>query len=159
MADSNDMNRRDFVARAAFVATAALCGGSLMRCALADDSEPFPPFSIGTLADYPKDGLFNNEEKQHKILIAREGGKLYVMTCHCTHKGGILNIAPGGDHFICPLHHAQFDDAGNVIHGPAKRPLVRYGVSLDAKGNLMVDMSKEFDKEHWDDPAAFIKVG
>ncbi|HTW93532.1 MAG TPA: Rieske (2Fe-2S) protein [Tepidisphaeraceae bacterium] len=152
------MNRRDFVTRAAVIATAALCGAPLMRCALADDSEPLPPYSIGSLADFPKDGLYNTLEKQHQILIARENGKLYVMTSRCTHHGGMLNIAPSGDHFICPIHHAQFDEAGNVIHGPARKPLVRYGISADDKGNLTVDPSKIFDKQHWDDPAAFLKV-
>jgi cytochrome b6-f complex iron-sulfur subunit len=157
MNERNDMNRRDFVARAAVAAGLVFCGGAFVRCAAADDAA-LPSYSIGALTDYPKDGLFDTYKKQYKVIVARENGKLYVMTDICTHRGGHLNIAPTGDHFICPLHHAQFDDAGNVIKGPAKKPLIRYGVSADDKGNLTVDPTQMFDSDHWTDPGSFVDV-
>src|ERR1700722_11351263 len=149
MDERNDMNRRDFVARAAVVATVALCGGSIVRCALADDSAPLPTYTIGSLTDYANDGVFDTQKAAHKIIVSREGGKLYVMTDICTHRGGKLNLDPKNPgHLVCPLHHAQFDGAGKVLKGPAKKPLVRYGVSADSSGVLTVDPNKVFDNDH-----------
>jgi hypothetical protein len=39
--------------------------------------------------------------------------------------------------------------------GPAKRPLTHYAISIDGKGDVIVDTSKQVAE---DDPSAFVKA-
>ena len=65
---------------------------------------------------------------------------------------------PDTDTYICPRHGANFDIDGNVTKGPARTPLIRYAISVDANGHLIVDKSQSFTSDQWDNPASFVKV-
>ena len=41
---------------------------------------------------------------------------------------------------------------------PAKKPLVRFAITRNSDGHLIVDRSKTFDKAQWNDPASFVKL-
>jgi len=157
MSDTQDMNRRDFVALAAGIAAAAVCAGALAPRVRGDDATS-AAVPVGSLSDYPKDGLYMTYEKPHHIIIARESGSLYAMSSKCTHKGCDIKLAPTNDHFICPCHHAQYDDAGKVLHGPAKAPLFRYPISVDSGGKILVDTTQPLGPDHWKDAGASISV-
>jgi Rieske Fe-S protein len=48
----------------------------------------------------------------------------------CTHQQNQLVVSPQG--FKCNLHGSQFDEIGNVVKGPAERPLKKFNSTLTA---------------------------
>jgi len=163
-----DLNRRSFLATATAAAVAATCACALdCPFALAADAaaEDTGPVDIGTPADYPKDGPYDKfAKKPTSLLVVRDGGKLFAPTAICTHKKA--NLAVDGGEIVCPKHDSPFDNQGvpkpmtkDGDETPAKKPLVRYAISKNADGHLIVDRSKTFDKDKWDDAASFVKVG
>jgi Rieske Fe-S protein len=66
---------------------------------------------------------------------------------------------------ICPKHDSPFDNEGVPLpktadgeDTPAKKPLPRYAIAVDDKGRVIVDTSKTFEKDKWEDPAAFVEA-
>jgi Rieske Fe-S protein len=74
------------------------------------------------------------------VAIGRDASGIYALTLVCTHQG--CTAAPSGNTgarlINCPCHGSQFDGVGNVRRGPAGRPLVHYGVTIDASGAIIV---------------------
>ena len=166
MADSNnsEINRRDFISAAA-LATAGLsvlgfCGGLNSACAQAttQPSAPAGPLDVGPKASFDKDGATMTFVKEHHVIVMRENGKLYALTSKCTHRGADIQDAGTGLH--CPRHNSDFAYDGTVIKGPAKTngTLPRYAISVNDAGNVVVDTSKKFTQDQWDDPASFIAI-
>ena len=159
-----DMNRRDFLAAAAIAATCA-CALDCPFALAADEAADTGPVEIGTLADYPKDGPYDKfAKKPTSLLVIRDGGKIFAPTAICTHKKA--NLTVDGGEIVCPKHDSPFDNQGvpkpktkDGDDTPAKKPLVRYAISKNAEGRLIVDRSKSFEKDKWEDPASFVKVG
>jgi cytochrome b6-f complex iron-sulfur subunit len=153
------MNRRELLTAAATAAT-AVCLGCLCSPGnlLAQVPSTGPTtIDVGTLADYPKEGITPTWLKSGHIAVIRHAGQIYCCTDVCTHRGGILGT-PDGVTFLCPRHGARFDINGDVTKGPAKLPLNRYAISLDASGHIIVDKTKQFTPDQWNDPASFIKL-
>ena len=62
--------------------------------------------------------------------------KLYIVDITCTHLGCELHFNGAEQTWDCPCHGSRFDYEGNVIEGPAIKPLNRYGEgknSIDPK--------------------------
>ena len=156
-----DLNRRDFLATAAALTCA--CALDCPFALAADAKEDTGPVDIGALADFPKDGPYDKfAKKPTSLLVIRNGGKLYAPTAICTHKKANLMVDAG--EIVCPKHDSPFDNQGvpkaktkDGDDTPAKKPLVRFAISKNAAGHLIVDKSKTFEKEQWEDPASFVK--
>ncbi len=65
----------------------------------------------------------------------------YARPAVCTHLGCIANWKTEEGMIACPCHGSRFDREGNVVAGPAPRPLPRFAMSLDDHGALVVDKS------------------
>ncbi|UOD35113.1 Rieske 2Fe-2S domain-containing protein [Deferribacteraceae bacterium V6Fe1] len=71
------------------------------------------------IEDVPGEGALIIPDK--KIAVMRIHGKYEVFSTVCTHLG--CNVAFNKEGFACPCHGSKFDISGNVLKGPATRPL------------------------------------
>jgi len=64
------------------------------------------------------------------IYVRRdETGMLIALLASCTHQGCQPDRI--GDRLACPCHGSEFSLEGDVLEGPADRPLARYRVSQE----------------------------
>jgi nucleotide-binding universal stress UspA family protein/nitrite reductase/ring-hydroxylating ferredoxin subunit len=64
------------------------------------------------------------ERAGEKLAAYMDGdGELHVMSARCTHMGCTVAWNAGKHTFDCPCHGSRFGPTGEVVHGPAARPL------------------------------------
>jgi len=102
--------------------------------------EPPTRFKIGMPEDYPPGSVTKDNEQRVFIVRAKEG-YFFALSAVCTHLGCIVNWKADDGIVACPCHGSKFDREGNVIAGPAPRPLPHFAMSLDEQGVLVVDKS------------------
>ncbi len=71
--------------------------------------------------------LVRNRSEPIYVVHTAES-KLVALSAVCTHLHCILNFDEAGKRMVCPCHAASFDLNGNVLDGPAPRPLRRFNV-------------------------------
>jgi len=76
-------------------------------------------------------------ENKPVVLIHTESG-FSAFSAICTHLGCIVKWDEAKQQIYCPCHAATFDTKGNVLSGPAPRPLPPYNVSLVA-GDIYIE--------------------
>ena len=135
------VSRRDFFTRVGVGACAVAVAGSAV--ATLDYLKPkvlFEPptaFIAGTPLDYADGVVRFNKEKKAYVIGTSNG--VYALSAVCTHLGCIARYKSDERVIACPCHGSRFDLEGNVVHGPAPRPLPWLDVTEDASGNLVVD--------------------
>ncbi len=60
-----------------------------------------------------------------RAVYRDEQGELHALSARCTHLGCIVNWNSGESTWDCPCHGSRFGPSGEVIMGPAVRPLER----------------------------------
>jgi Rieske Fe-S protein len=70
---------------------------------------------------------------ESRLAVVRDQGNLYALKMVCTHLGCTVTVTPSG--LICPCHGSLFDRSGQVVRGPAARPLERY--KLEERGEIL----------------------
>lgn len=74
--------------------------------------------------DVPGGGALVFGEK--KIAVIKDGKNVYALNLTCTHLGCTVDATSKG--FACPCHGSVFNTLGEVVQGPADRPLARVAV-------------------------------
>jgi nitrite reductase/ring-hydroxylating ferredoxin subunit len=148
------MNRREFLAMSA-VAACAACAGCPHLAHAGESASTNKPVDAGLLSELPKDKIVEKWSADGFFLVRRDE-KLYALSSACTHKRVRLTVKD--TKLKCPKHGSIFETTGELSKGPAKTPLVRYAISTDDRGHVIVDRSRTFDKDDADDSAAFIPV-
>ena len=76
-----------------------------------------------------------------KLLLARDGDRVFATGATCTHKGAPLkNGTRIGNRVICPWHHAMFDlETGFHCEPPGQGCLARFETSV-ANGRIFVEV-------------------
>ncbi|HYX22200.1 MAG TPA: Rieske 2Fe-2S domain-containing protein [Thermoanaerobaculia bacterium] len=135
--------RRDFLTRLGVGACAAAAVGSgLVTLDFMKPKvlfEPSTTFRAGSPADYP-DGTVRFNKEQKAYVVGCPGG-VYALSAVCTHLGCITRFLSDQNVIACPCHGSRFDLEGNVVEGPAPRPLPWLDVGVDPSGLLVVDTS------------------
>jgi Rieske Fe-S protein len=160
MTERNDLTRRRVLAVISAGPAAALagCGGGPepmhpQGAAGAAPSAPAPnPAAnastgagtrVANLRDLPPGALVALREPH--VVLGRDDQGVYAMSILCTHQSCKVNVKSSGDSLECKCHRSFFDRDGNPTGGPAKRPLPRYEVRVDAAGEIVVDKDKPVD--------------
>lgn len=73
--------------------------------------------------------------RERRIALVEDQGEVYALDLVCTHLGCTVSVTP--DEWICPCHGSAFDRRGQVLRGPADRPLRRLAVR-EEQGRIQV---------------------
>ncbi len=66
------------------------------------------------------------------LLFIRDSEKtIRIFNAHCTHKGCLVKYSAKDNRIKCPCHGSQYDLNGNVLKGPAPRPLQARAGEID----------------------------
>lgn len=71
----------------------------------------------------PGDGGIIERDGVQFAVYADDGGELHYMSAHCTHLGCVVAWNPSEKTFDCPCHGSRFGPTGEVVEGPAAKPL------------------------------------
>jgi Rieske Fe-S protein len=84
-----------------------------------------PSESVRVLeGDVPSDGAL--VLPQFGVAVVRRGTEFLALDLACTHLGCTVTATESG--FACPCHGSRFGCTGDVLSGPAPRPLRRLAV-------------------------------
>ena len=135
--------RRDLLGLAsawAFLgAVGAAIAGSLRLYKPAVFPEASSSFKAGWPKDFPKGSV--TAIPGHRVWVMHDEGGLYAISAVCPHLGCMVDRKEDG-RFYCPCHGSIFDERGDVLKGPATRPLVWPELSLAPGGQLVVNVRK-----------------
>jgi len=73
------------------------------------------------------------------VWIVRSAQGIYALWARCTHLGCTPNWFISEMRFKCPCHGSNYNPAGDVLAGPAPKPLWRCRVEITATGDLVID--------------------
>lgn len=138
-----DASRRRFCQTAGVSACAVAAGGAGVLTA--DFLQPrvlFEPptrFILGP-PDAVAIGSVLSEQDQ-KVYIIRSQAGFRALSSICTHLGCITRYQPDEKIIACPCHGSRFNLEGEVLAGPAPRPLDQYEIDVSSRGRLVVDKS------------------
>ena len=133
-----DLSRRDFLklARDGFLyLSGALAFGGLLRFLSYEYvSTRKTEFDLGSVDKYPLGSQTSIPEIPALLIHADNGFTALSLTC--THLG--CTLEPNETGFACPCHNSAFDADGNVMHGPAVKPLQVLHIEITDDGNIKV---------------------
>ncbi|ALV38995.1 FAD-dependent oxidoreductase [Streptomyces sp. CdTB01] len=73
----------------------------------------------------PGDGAVVLSGGHHCAVHRDDSGELHAVAARCTHLGCLVAFNRAERAWECPCHGSRFDPDGNVVQGPATRPLER----------------------------------
>jgi Rieske Fe-S protein len=122
-------------------ALSAVAGG--VRVAVPNFEEGLPKrFPLGRPSDFKMNTLIWLQDRD--LFVMRNEDGMGAFSCRCTHLGCMVRRTADG--FVCPCHGAEYGSLGEVISGPARRPLPWYRVWLERDGRLWVDVARPLEE-------------
>jgi len=103
--------------------------------------EPPTTFRLGLPDSFDVETVATSEV--HHAYVIRRADGFRAMSSVCTHLGCITRYAPDDGIIACPCHGSRFSLDGEVLAGPAPRPLPWFQIDLTSKGEILVDTSIE----------------
>ena len=134
----SDISRRDFL-KLAVKATLAACSllgldGLIRFLDTQTDPAPQTDFDLGPASSYAV-GSRSLRPEIPAVVLRTESG-FTALSLVCTHLGCTVESKPEG--FTCPCHGSRFDPQGQVLRGPAQKPLNSLRTSITSDGKLHV---------------------
>jgi 3-phenylpropionate/trans-cinnamate dioxygenase ferredoxin subunit len=90
-------------------------------------------FAVAHTADIPPGWVLKVQVGSREVALANCDGTFTALDNFCTHAGGPLGNSrlSDGCRLECSWHGAQFDArSGEVVSGPARKPLRKYTVKV-----------------------------
>jgi cytochrome b6-f complex iron-sulfur subunit len=84
---------------------------------------------VGSVSDLDKNGYLQTKE----VAVIRNPDntqKLIAVNPKCTHQGCDVKWVAGDKKYACPCHGSNFDANGEVLNGPATKPLAAYPAKI-----------------------------
>lgn len=103
--------------------------------------EPSLVFKAGKPEDYPV-GVSEKWKKAQRTWIVRTAEGFYCLWARCTHLGCTPNWFEAEGRFKCPCHGSNFSTQGDVLAGPAPKPLWRCQIAMGSDGQLVIDKGR-----------------
>jgi Rieske Fe-S protein len=75
------------------------------------------------------DAFLQTPTMERPVWVRRDGDQVVALLARCTHRG--CQPEPVGDRLACPCHGSEFSLTGEVLEGPAERPLLRYPAAIE----------------------------
>ena len=146
------LSRRDVLVRGAALGGGAAAFGAIAVAPVLADAPATPApaapaivwANVGPLPDMKVNDVQRIEipdSPTHEIVyVRRASDKDYAaFSARCTHRGCVVGIHDASSTtFTCPCHGGQFDNKGNVIQAPPRKPLIALAVKFDDKKNLWI---------------------
>ncbi|MFZ0212398.1 MAG: ubiquinol-cytochrome c reductase iron-sulfur subunit [Candidatus Acidiferrales bacterium] len=101
--------------------------------------EPSPIVSAGRPEHFPANSV--TLDPRFAIYIVHGPKGFYAMSSICTHLGCMTVWKQDSGVIACPCHGSTFRQDGEVIGGPAPRPLLWLKTWLGSNGEIMVNRS------------------
>jgi len=83
------------------------------------------------------DGWKVTKEKTTAWVVKNASGEVRAYDPACTHLACAYHWEDGQKEFFCPCHSSVFGLEGNVVSGPAPRPLDRYVTKVEG-GKILI---------------------
>ena len=84
---------------------------------------------VGAVSELEKTGHLQTKEVA-VFRNPRNPNKLMAVNPKCTHQGCDVKWSSGEQKYECPCHGANFDADGDVLNGPATKPLLAYPAKI-----------------------------
>ena len=130
------LSRRDFLklTRTAFLTASGLLGlGGLLRFLSYQTQPPAPTeFDLGPASNYALGSSTILLDVPAMLLRSDKG--FTALSLVCPHLGCTVESKPDG--FACPCHGSRFDSQGEVLRGPAAKPLTQLRIEVMPDGKL-----------------------
>lgn len=128
------MERRDFLNNLGQAIT-FVCAGSLVAACSKSATPPptMQPFTIDLRSALTAVGSATVSGNVIVIRVA-EGNvpsSFDALSLTCTHQGCSVNYDQSRELLVCPCHGSTFNTNGDVLQGPANRPLPKYSISIN----------------------------
>jgi len=116
------------------------CGDGVISgvASAAKVSPPPGPIQV-KVGDYPALAMVGVLVKPSNAFVALKRLDASTFACYslaCSHEGCQLDIT-NGQRFDCPCHFSRFDNNGQVVNGPATRPLQILSTTYDPATDLL----------------------
>ncbi len=147
------LGRRKFIGMAWAISLVGLFGqaGDAMLDYLKPRTAPggFGQKIVAGRAKEFKNGTVSFVQKGHFYISRLDDGGMLALWQRCTHLGCTVPWRKDEKQFHCPCHSSLFNAKGEVIGGPAPRPLDRFPIEI-VDGNVVVDTSQPISRDKYD---------
>jgi cytochrome b6-f complex iron-sulfur subunit len=102
----------------------------------------------GQLGEF-EPGTVSHISKGRFYITRLEDGGLVALWQRCTHLGCTIPWSENESTFLCPCHSSVFNPVGEVMSGPAPRPMDLFPIEL-VEGQVVVDTGQAIERQAFD---------
>jgi cytochrome b6-f complex iron-sulfur subunit len=94
-------------------------------------------------------GSVSHVQKGRFYISRLDDGGMIALWHRCTHLGCTVPWRDSEDRFNCPCHSSIFNRVGEVVSGPAPRPMDTFPIEIE-NGQLVVDTGNPIQRDRYD---------